>query len=311
MKNEEIKKLMEQTALKTVDNGHSEFSPSSSDRWMNCPASLLYNKLDSGEEKENPAAWYGTAIHNITAMMLNNHPDWKKYYGKLDLEGQKMAKGYVSFVKAIKGERLVEVKLSNKDLFGSVDALIYNKILKTLHIIDLKTGFIKVDAEKNFQLLTYAVLAADNMKKLFGTEEVKQIHLTIYQPRIKAGKVWIPTVKQVITHATKINRVLLDYSEGKVKFETGDHCKYCAGKLICPKLLKENGDDKAQFSQGVSLPIKDGKEFKQKMELLGSLKSKVKDLETNVMSFAKVATNELDIHTAGWILKSNNTKTKN
>jgi hypothetical protein len=168
---------------------------------------------------------------------------------------------YYQFVNRLKNQSkqsklILEKKVSiRKDWFGTVDcALLLNR---TLYVIDYKHGSgIVVNVKDNPQLTFYGVGALRSI----GLDKVDELVLVIVQPRtsetesIKSWtienpksfyKKWIDKFHQA---EKRIDRTKFIISKKGIKnlspieldkcFATGDHCRYCKAKSICPKLQK-------------------------------------------------------------------------
>src|SRR5574337_1159389 len=170
--------------------GHAILSPSSADRWMNCPASVA---LSAGiEDTGSDAAREGTVAHFLAEQCLNFKEDAKKYLGTaiahwrnevgdhtiyagapnvpadafrftIDarmVEGVQVYLDYVrDLVAATGGELHVEVELpidhltSEEGATGTSDVVILAG--KELIVVDLKYGHREVEAIGNRQMRFY------------------------------------------------------------------------------------------------------------------------------------------------------------
>lgn len=95
---------------------------------------------------------------------------------------------------------------------------------KTLHVDDLKTGYVQVDAEGNTQALRYA---CGVMEKLDWPEDIELIRVGILSFRFPASSwtvtraelldYWLNTFRPSMLANNRLNPVAVP----------GDHCKYC------------------------------------------------------------------------------------
>ena len=208
---------------------HSEISPSKIGSVINCPATI---KQSRGIKKStNTMAERGTDIHNIGELLLEG----KTIPSNTPLEYVDIAQGYADYCNNLKCIRQeVELKVNLSDLgckmwghldFGGIDKN------GTLHIVDLKTGFNIVEAERNSQLLTYTHGA---LKEFEG---VKDIKLHIYQNsgnmlNISTYVLDLWELEHFIKHLVKpaINDSNSKYPNYN---PSTDNCKWCEGKLTC------------------------------------------------------------------------------
>ena len=118
-------------------------------------------------EPAGEAAAIGTAIHELSEIILSG----KEVPAGTDSDHVAMAQGYANFVNTLvenPRKKLIEVNLDeglqslHPALGGTADAVLVDG--NHLHVIDLKTGRVAVDAEDNKQLLTYALGAMRQLK---------------------------------------------------------------------------------------------------------------------------------------------------
>lgn len=143
---------------------HARFSPSAAYRWMNCPGSVLAIESAVVQDRSSPQAERGTWLHDVAAKALagENH--------SLTGEDAEIVDSYVSYVRTIMGDgknkkMLIEHKVSLTDeIWGTADCIIIEPYV--MHIIDLKTGSQKVEANGNPQLMIYAAAALNEFNVL-------------------------------------------------------------------------------------------------------------------------------------------------
>lgn len=242
---------------------HSLFGASSSERWMNCTASVALC-AQAPPKGSSFQADEGTAAHELAEMSLLSKKMPKSFIGQsikvgtsifeVDEEMAENVSQYVlevlkvSTVKNNPGLRdtyQVETKfnldwLGRTGMWGTCDAHLADKEHRTLYVFDLKYGeHTPVVAEENNQLMYYAlgILGAE------GVENFDTVVLTIVQPRCqKTGTTtWEISVKELIQWAK--DKLITAYDEAcgeNPKFSPSEKaCKWCAGKPICPKLMEE------------------------------------------------------------------------
>jgi len=220
---------------------HYRLSPSSSDRWLNCPGSARHDL----PEHTNPAAEAGTIAHKEAQRYLTDPSDnrWLAmlgtdvYFGVLPLVGADKAdqiayatEQYVHTAQSLPGEHHTELKIAHPDIAdfgGTVDFVALHDGGMT--IVDLKTGTWKVPAKRNPQLQCYALLARDH----FGHSD--DVDAAIVQSRVYA-KPQLATFR--VDDLDKFQDRVAVASESD-DLHVGKWCRFCPLKPACP----EHGGD--------------------------------------------------------------------
>lgn len=243
-----------------ADKQHAVLSPSSSHRWLVCPASVVLSK---GIPNESSAfAEEGTRAHEFAenaALLVRAGtyaPEHVMFAGA-DEEMREAVDFYARTIADIaKAEWTifeVECGLSldfltgEKDSNGTADCLIVTG--NTLHVIDFKYGRgVKVQAERNTQLAIYA-LAAMEFYSLFSPIENVVMH--IVQPRLNHYDKWEVTADQLgyfrkaVAERAELARALYD-GVTEVKAEHFDTdcsvCQFCLAKSKCPTFTKHTAN---------------------------------------------------------------------
>lgn len=228
------------------ERAHSELGASSASRWMNCPASVGLSRL-APDEKESAYASEGTCAHELAEVALLGSGDCSDYIGE-EYEGftvtSEMANYtqiYVDYVLEASdnpiADTLIEERFSlehiRPDMFGTNDACILEPF-GTLEIIDLKYGKgVEVSPVNNKQLLYYALGASKG-------NEFKDVKLTIIQPRVQDPiKSWTIPFKELKAFEEELKEAVGRVESEEPEFKSGDHCRWCRAKAICPKRLEE------------------------------------------------------------------------
>jgi hypothetical protein len=244
---------------------HSNISPSAASRWTACPGSVaLCATLPP--QKTSVHAAEGTACHGLGEKLL------KKEISKADIikmEGQTVmvedfeieiteemidaaifyydtVQGVVEELKGMKRgtpiilevEERVIAKSVDEHVYGTADATIYQKG-NILVVADLKYGKgVVVDAVNNKQLIIYAIAAMDTL----AGWAFDKVRMGIIQPRARheEGPVrwWEVSVKFLKEEAAKLKLAVAETRNPKAAFNSGSHCRWCAGKSQCPAMFK-------------------------------------------------------------------------
>lgn len=222
---------------------HARLSPSSAERWFNCPASP---DLEAGyPDTSSPAARDGTKTHNLLEKCLINAARPEQYCDEPDrCERVQVAIDYVA-------DRIKELKESypkakvmleaesksdpgaqhgRDDWFGTCDIFITvvdeNGRNVYAEAIDYKDGRSPVKVEENKQLFSYfegkATLSEWNMR------------ITVIQPRLDNPTLWWePTIEEYYQLASDMVDAAKATDLPNPPMKKGDHCYFCKHKHNC------------------------------------------------------------------------------
>lgn len=187
---------------------HAVLSPSSSERWISCPASVALIRQLEHEHELPPASTYaaeGTAAHALAFITAKHRLQglmtdaeygralfrWRQDYHAV-VEDEAEMSGYVGeYLEFLAGQLdaygssvlLLEQRVPTgvPSCWGTSDAVVVSP--QVVHITDLKYGRgVEVSAESNPQTRLYGVGALEAFGDLLG--EVDEVRMSIYQPRI-------------------------------------------------------------------------------------------------------------------------------
>ena len=134
-------------------------------------------------------------------------------------------------------ELLIEARLKLSEFipegFGSSDAvLIYGR---TLEVFDLKYGKgVKVDAEKNTQMMCYALGAYCGPGE---TYDIADVRMTIIQPRLRHESSWAITSPDLLHWAHNSLKPAAQLAfKGEGEQVPGEHCRFCKVAAKCRAL---------------------------------------------------------------------------
>ena len=232
---------------------HAFLSASSAHRWLECPPSA--KACEGREDQASPYAQQGTDCHELCAYLVEKAlgKDAADPTGNLEYYDQEMqdcAESYCSYVM----ERVEEAKKLCPDPqvmveqrldfsqwveegFGTGDCVIVAD--EVLQVIDYKHGLgVLVSAEKNPQMMCYALGAVE----LFdGIYDIREIRMTIYQPRRENVSTYSMTKEELLAWADEVLEPTAELAyEGKGEFKAGDHCQFCKAKAACRKRAEYN-----------------------------------------------------------------------
>lgn len=245
-------------------NAHSKlFPPSSSKRWIKCPASAVVGAYGNRiETPPHPNTLRGTLRHNAAEDVLRGTlPDCAAAIGRT-LDGQRVdailaeeGQGYVDYVRKRLAEDpaavlFVEVRLffslligaDPGEAFGSGDVIIVQPTLRRVLVIDLKTGKHAVTAEGNTQLLFYGAGALNWFGMFWALDSVE---ITIYQRRASSWEVsrdyvnkFIASVRPAVARIKQLEALFLKTGNIPAGYYVEGACDWCP-VLTCPHKAKE------------------------------------------------------------------------
>jgi hypothetical protein len=205
-------------------------------------------------EPPGEAAAIGTAIHELSEAMLRgdalNQADYEDSHWN-------MASSYVKFINELienPRKKLIEVNVDDglkslhQALGGTADAVLVDG--NHLHVIDLKTGRVPVEAENNRQLLTYAV----GVMRKFNAPKDITCTMHIFQPMVGHSS-WTVDGARLIQHGVDLQQAAtLALSYDAPTNPSPDACKYCRAKTICPSIRQKVQDNaRKEFSTDTSV----------------------------------------------------------
>jgi len=228
--------------MQHTERKHARLSASRAERFMTCPGSVrLENQMPY--EPAGEAAAIGTHIHELSEKLLRGEeldsPD-------LDPDHIAMAQEYAAFVNTLvenPRKRMIEVNVDaglkslHQALGGTADAVLVDG--NHLHVIDLKTGRVLVEAENNKQLMTYAL----GVMRQFNAPVDITCTMHIFQPRAGHSK-WTVSGADLVNHGhALVNAANLALSPDAPTNPSPDACKYCKAKTICPSMRQKVQDN--------------------------------------------------------------------
>lgn len=270
---------------------HAVLSASSSHRWLQCPPSaLLCAKVG---DVTSEFAIQGTDAHSLCEYklktVLGQKPaDPTENLTYFNEEMADCADMYVQYVM----EQLAAVQKTCKDPlalveqrlgfsrwvphgFGTGDCVIVAD--GVLSVIDMKFGVgILVEAERNPQLMCYALGALD----LFdGIYDIEQVFMTIFQPRRENISTYTISKEELLSWADNTLKPTAELAaKGEGEFKAGEHCRFCKVKATCRKRAEYNLElARYDFTMPSTLEDEEIEAILSKADMLVSWASDVKE----------------------------------
>ena len=247
---------------------------STAKRVINCPGSVaLVQKMPRQPSSEH--ADRGTLLHNVIAEHLEGKPITlgAKYESQTltqDLVDDKITPALRALDEVDPTQNMVyevETRVGFGDLlpgvFGSTDLI--GRVGNRAVVLDWKFGDgVVVDAVENPQLMFYAAAAmrTDSVKWAFdGADEIEMI--IVQPPMIKR---WVTTKERIAAFELELVAAVKAASQPHAKLSSGDHCRWCTAKPICP--VMNGAVDRALKSQLIELDTVQMSELLQSADLL-------------------------------------------
>ena len=210
---------------------HATLSASGSHRWMNCPGSVALEQQIQQKPSSAAADW-GTRAHDLSEAVLNGQMDLYE----IPAEFHAVVEMYTKYVTAhvlpesvLWVERSFNLDKIHPEMFGTCDAVVITG--NTMHVIDLKSGIGKVEAEGNTQLLYYALGALLEIPNKSGVDRVA---MHIVQPKLGAIDKWEVDVDYVYAWAQELKAAAEATEQPNAPTIDGEQCQWCRAKAICP-----------------------------------------------------------------------------
>lgn len=241
------------------ERSHALLSASSAVRWLNCtPSARLEEQFP---DTTSEAAAEGTLAHELAEMKL------KHYFYTTDFGKQKFSRrvnklkkeelwqnemdgyteDYLDYIKStalrlpgkpyVSIEQKVDFSPWVPEGFGTADCImVYGG---TIYVFDFKYGKgVPVSAEKNPQMMLYALGAYNAYRMLYS---ISQIKLAIIQPRLDNFSEWECSVEELLAFGEETKERAALAFEGKGEFHPGKStCGFCRAKAQCRARAEEN-----------------------------------------------------------------------
>lgn len=227
---------------------HSRLGPSSSERWINCPASVKATEAIPDEQSIYAAE--GGAAHFIADRCFQYGHKAEQFIGDVIHVGKHKfgisheftdhVQEFLDWCAEVNADHFSETRVSYerwvKGGFGTVDRIAIQKVAvpgKTFAWLrDLKFGTgVQVYAKENTQLMLYALGALEDFSWVYG--DIDGFFLGIHQPRLDHKDEWFITTKDLLAWAKATLYPAVNAVYAGKQFKAGDWCKFCKLRRDC------------------------------------------------------------------------------
>ena len=279
---------------------HALLSASSAHQWMHCTPSARLG--ENVPDKASEYAEEGRLAHSIAelklrkkfevmtqrtyTMRLNKLKKDPRYSPELDTITDayleyvtELAMGYPSRP-AVVVEQQVEFSRWVPEGFGTSDCIILGA--RRMDVVDFKAGRgVAVDAERNPQMMLYALGALEAYSMLY---DIQDVCLHIVQPRVSSTpSTWEITAENLLKWADAEVKPLADLAwKGEGETTPGDWCRFCRVKAQC----RARADQYAMLEDFAAIPgpLLSDAEIGERLTQAKGLTQWAKDLEAYALA---------------------------
>lgn len=284
------------------ERAHALLSASSAHRWLKCTKSARLEEQFPDTTSE--AAKEGTLAHELAELRVRN------YFRPADVSKRKLTfaikkmkedplwddemlvhtETYLDHIKQtalklpsepyVEVEKRVDYSQYAPDGFGTADMIMIQG--NTLYVIDFKYGKgVPVSAEKNPQMMLYALGAYESCKILYPIE---RIHLAIVQPRLPDGITeWECLLGELLEFGDYVKERAALAIAGTGEFAPGEKtCKFCRARKQCR--ARSDYNVKQAFDLGELPPLITPEEAGKRLLAMRDVAAYQKDLQEWALS---------------------------
>lgn len=279
---------------------HALLSASSAHQWMHCTPSARLG--ENAPDKTSEYAEEGRLAHSIAELKLRKKFEvmtQRTYTARLNKlkkdhryspELDTITGTYLEYVTelamiypsrpAVVVEQQVEFSRWVPEGFGTSDCIILGS--QRMDVVDFKAGRgVAVDAERNPQMMLYALGALEAYSMLYDIQDVR---LHIVQPRVSSTpSTWETTAENLLKWADAEVKPLADLAwKGEGETTPGDWCRFCRVKAQC----RARADQYAMLEDFAAIPgpLLSDAEIGERLTQAKGLTQWAKDLEAYALA---------------------------
>ena len=244
---------------------HSRFAPSSLERILACPPSVLLSELRAAPPAPpSPWAAEGTVAHQLAADILTDNPAGLALDDRVAVPPHEVlvdddmflaAFAFADFIKSLKtqkGDRIWLEQVVRLDAvvgldagcYGHLDAAVWHPAQGLLDLADFKYGRgVVVHVQDNPQIYAYALGAIHTLLSPSEQRQCDVVRLHIMQPRLGDAGLHTISLPRADLDAWGENilrpviRALVDGTlDETAPLTPGEHCRWCPVMQECPAL---------------------------------------------------------------------------
>jgi hypothetical protein len=225
---------------------------------MICPGSVRMSEGIADTTSEYAAE--GTRAHDLAHYLLD--PVNAPLADPDDEDMLNHVEAYVEYVQGLAGYQKYEVRCDFSKWvpggYGTADAVVFDDITNTLHVIDLKYGKGDVVSPvENVQATLYALGAWYGFSLV---HDIENIELHIVQPRLNHFRSWSMTVEELVQFsAYATDRYQATIADDAPLVPDEKACKYCRARGTCRALADVN----MQTAQLIFGPVEEEDEVQE------------------------------------------------
>jgi len=286
--------------LKKPDD-HSELGPSSMERWLECPGSVL---LCRGlPDISSEYADEGSFAHHVSELCRLNNVPAHTYIGlvshckrfTVDIEFARYVQFFMDYVSEFEGDVLIEERVCYDAWvpkgFGTADDIRIHDGL--CNLTDLKFGkgikvYIRDPVTKKLkpQLPGYALGVFQDFGHLYDIETFK---FNICQPRLDHIDEATVSLKEILLWARdKVQPTALIALQPGAPFQPGEHCRWCKAHDTCghrKQWLVAQMLDELDDMESIKDPdLMDNDDLADAMDVISLMRGWCNDIEARVLS---------------------------
>lgn len=280
--------------LKKPDD-HSPLGPSSMERWLECPGSVL--ACQGLPDTSSEYADEGSFAHHVSELCRLNNVPAHTYIGleshckrfTVDIEFARHVQYFLDYVYEFEGDVLIEERVSYDawvpDGFGTADDIRIHDGL--CNLTDLKFGQgVKVFVKNNPQMWGYGLGVFQDFGHLYDIETFK---FNICQPRLDHIDEATVSLKEILLWARdKVQPTAQIAMQPGAPFHPGEWCRWCKIKDDCKHrsqwLMAQMLDELDDMESVKDPDLMNNDDLADAMGVISLMRSWCNDIETRVLS---------------------------